>query len=163
MIFGRDQNSQKINGYIDTNLENKEGIKICSTKKNITILPSGEKNSFFDFYYSIIRIKTREPVAVVNFTINTTFIDSITKDHKDNGEFICILNENNELLYSGNPEYAGVQTFKELSDLSSHFDADYLTVALKNKSFIVTTSVSERYQVKLLAFTPTTVIDTAIK
>ncbi|MFA9463154.1 MAG: sensor histidine kinase [Velocimicrobium sp.] len=159
--FGRNQDDQKMSAHIDTSMQASNGFQI-STKRNIAILPTSEDDTFLDFYYSIIRIKTRKPIAVINFTVDTTYVKSLIKNHQDNGEFICILNETNDLLYSGNKELIDSKSTTIFEDISKQFSSNYSTIALKDKTFIVTCSVSDLYHLKLLSFTPMTIIDTAI-
>ncbi|MDK2809161.1 MAG: two-component system, sensor histidine kinase YesM [Clostridiales bacterium] len=130
--------------------------------KGTAILPASSDKAFLDFYHTIIRIKDKEPIAIVKVTVDQSYIKSLVKNHNDNGEFLCILNENNDLLYSGNQSLIHRNHTQALKKVINNTANDYVTLKIKDQSFIVTMSESNSYHIKLVSFTPSTVVDTAI-
>lgn len=160
--FRRNAKAQRIADFSQISEEDKKGFAQCESGANIAILPSNSNKAFIDFYHSIIRIKDRKPIAIVSFTVDTTYVDSINKNHNSSGDFICILNKGNQLLYSGNNSRINADSYDALTEIENQTTRGYFIMTVENEPFIVTTSESETYHLKLVSFTPLSVVDTAI-
>lgn len=160
--FRRNAKAQKIADASQLSASDREVFSQCEKGDNVVILPSDSDKAFIDFYHSIIRIKDRKPIAIVNFTVDKTYVDSINRNHNNNGEFICILNKDNRLLYSGNTSRINAGSQSVLAEIEEQASREYSIMTVENEPFIVTTSESDAYHLKLVSFTPLSVVDTAI-
>ncbi|SHL75795.1 two-component system, sensor histidine kinase YesM [Anaerocolumna jejuensis DSM 15929] len=160
--FRRNAKAQKIADASQLSASDREVFSQCEKGDNVVILPSDSDKAFIDFYHSIIRIKDRKPIAIVNFTVDKTYVDSINRNHNNNGEFICILNKDNRLLYSGNTGRINAGSQSLLTEIEEKAGREYSIMSVENEPFIVTTSESDAYHLKLVSFTPLSVVDTAI-
>ncbi|MFT3984435.1 MAG: histidine kinase [Lachnospiraceae bacterium] len=70
-----------------------------------SIFPSG-KGGFMNYYRTIIDIETKEPLAVVELSFTTTFVDALAKNHIQNNEIYCILDGNNHIYYTSSKQLA---------------------------------------------------------
>lgn len=160
--FERNAKVQKITDFSQVEVTKKEGYTSILKGEATAILPTGSPKGFFDFYHSIIRIKDRKPIAIVNLTVDKTYIESINENHKDNGEFLCILNKDNSLLYSGDIGKINNGSKDALKEVEKQTKKDYFLMTLKDQTYIITTSESADYQLKLVSFTPLAAVDKAI-
>ncbi len=64
--------------------------------------PTKDVDSFFIFYRTIINIADQKPLAVVELTFDTSFINSMVQNHNTTDEIICMIDSQNQLLYSNN-------------------------------------------------------------
>jgi two-component system, sensor histidine kinase YesM len=117
-----------------------------------------DKNSFFVFYRTIINIEDQEPLAVVELTFDTSFIDSLAKNHDESGEILCMIDKQGQLLYSNNPaikksEYKNLWTeLKEKKD--NHFFID-----LNEVKYLSIFNSSTKNDYYLIALKPLELID----
>jgi len=113
--------------------------------------------TFLTFYHSIIQIDSRKPQAVICVTVDNQFIQTLLENHTDNHEFICILNSQNQLLYSSNHNY--VATTEDLAPIVQSFDHLSSEVTIHNTDFCAQMESSQNYGLKLLSCVPVTYSD----
>ena len=59
-----------------------------------------DEDGFMKYYRTIIDIETKEPLAIVELSFTTTFVDALAKNHIQNNEIYCILDGNNNIYYT---------------------------------------------------------------
>jgi len=68
-----------------------------------SIFPS-EEGGFMKYYRTIIDIETKEPLAIVELSFTTTFIDALAKNHIQNNEIYCVLDGNSDIYYTSSQQ-----------------------------------------------------------
>lgn len=161
-IYGRSGQVQHFRKLSDDTAFPQEAITSSSEGKYFhTILPSEQKNGFFDYYQSIIRIKNKQPVAVIRLEIARSFADSLNQSHAANGEFLCILNQSGQLLFSGSEllEDISSDTLKKISGITA---AQSAVLEIGGKKWLCISCLDKRFGMQLISFCPMQQIDTQI-
>lgn len=161
-IYGRSGQVQHFRKLPDTTAFPQEAIITSSKGKYFhAILPSEQKNGFFDYYQSIIRIKNKQPAAVIRLEIDRSFAASLNQSHAANGEFLCILNQNGQLLFSGSEllDEIDSDTLKKISGIAS---AQSASLEISGKKWLCISCLDDRFGMQLVSFCPMQQIDTQI-
>lgn len=161
-IYGRSGQVQHFRKLSDDAAFPQEAITASSEGKYFhAILPSEQKNGFFDYYQSIIRIKNKQPAAVIRLEINRSFAASLNQSHAANGEFLCILNQNGQLLFSGSGllDELDSDTLKKISGIAS---AQSASLEIGGKKWLCISCLDDRFGMQLVSFCPMQQIDTQI-
>lgn len=161
-IYGRSGQVQHFRKLSDDAAFPQEAITASSEGKYFhAILPSGQENGFFDYYQSIIRIKNKQPAAVIRLEINRSFASSLNQSHAANGEFLCILNQSGELLFSGSELLDDIDsdTLKKLSEIAS---AQSTALEIGGKKWLCISCLDDRFGMQLVSFCPMQQIDAQI-
>lgn len=127
------------------------------------IMPAEEEDVLFYYYHSLLRIKTKKPLAMAVVAVNYTYLNSMLANHETPGEFICLANNSGELLYSGNPDLiasAPEDTFQDI--LKRTEKASSFRCTLGSVPYLVTYVEGSTYHMKLFAFLPISHIDSQI-
>ena len=161
-IYGRSGQVQHFRKLSDITAFPQEAIITSSKGKYFhAILPSEQKNGFFDYYQSIIRIKNKQPTAVIRLEIDRSFAASLNQSHAANGEFLCILNQNGQLLFSGSEllDEIDSDTLKKISGIAS---AQSASLEIGGKKWLCISCLDDRFGMQLVSFCPMQQIDTQI-
>lgn len=161
-IYGRSGQVQHFRKLSDDAAFPQEAITASSEGKYFhAILPSEQKNGFFDYYQSIIRIKNKQPAAVIRLEIDRSFAASLNQSHAANGEFLCILNQNGKLLFSGSEllDEIDSDTLKKISGIVS---AQSASLEIGGKKWLCISCLDDRFGMQLVSFCPMQQIDTQI-
>lgn len=161
-IYGRSGQVQHFRKLPDSTAFPEKAIAASSEGKYFhTILPSEQKNGFFDYYQSIIRIKNKQPAAVIRLEINPSFASSLNQSHEENGEFLCILNKSGELLFSGSKvlDDASSDIFKKIKEIASTQSA---SLEIGGRKWLCISCLDDRFGMQLISFCPMQLIDDQI-
>lgn len=161
-IYGRSGQVQHFRKLSDGTTFPEEAVTASSEGKYFhAILPSEQKNGFFDYYQSIIRIKNKQPAAVIRLEIDRSFASALNQSHAANGEFLCILNQNGQLLFSGSGllEDTDSDTLKKISGIAS---AQSASLEIGGKKWLCISCMDDRFGMQLVSFCPMQQIDTQI-
>lgn len=161
-IYGRSGQVQHFRKLSDGTTFPEEAVTASSEGKYFhAILPSEQKNGFFDYYQSIIRIKNKQPAAVIRLEIDRSFASALNQSHAANGEFLCILNQNGQLLFSGSRllEDTDSDTLKKISGIAS---AQSASLEIGGKKWLCISCLDDRFGMQLVSFCPMQQIDTQI-
>lgn len=161
-IYGRSGQVQHFRKLSDGTTFPEEAVTASSEGKYFhAILPSEQKNGFFDYYQSIIRIKNKQPAAVIRLEIDRSFASALNQSHAANGEFLCILNQNGQLLFSGSGllEDTDSDTLKKISGIAS---AQSASLEIGGKKWLCISCLDDRFGMQLVSFCPMQQIDTQI-
>ncbi|MDO4303392.1 MAG: sensor histidine kinase [Bacillota bacterium] len=127
------------------------------------VLPSDDEDILFYYYRPLIRIKTKQPLAMVSVAVNNTYLNSLTDNHQLPGEFICLANEYGELLHSGAPELISSNTdhtFQEIAAKAAKHSS--FSCVLDGMPYLVTFTEGSKYHMQLYSFLPMSYIDNQI-
>lgn len=161
-IYGRSGQVQHFRKLSDGTTFPEEAVTASSEGKYFhAILPSEQKNGFFDYYQSIIRIKNKQPAAVIRLEIDRSFASALNQSHAANGEFLCILNQNGQLLFSGSEllDEIDSDTLKKISGIAS---AQSASLEIGGKKWLCISCLDDRFGMQLVSFCPMQQIDTQI-
>ena len=61
-------------------------------------------SSFFTYYHTMIRVKDKNPQALVKIQVDTSFLNKLLLNHSDHGEIFLILDHNEQLIYSSDTD-----------------------------------------------------------
>lgn len=125
------------------------------------ILPSEEPGVLFHYYHSLLRIKTRQPQAMIHIAVDERLWNSFSANHNVPGEFICLLDKDGQLLHSSNTDLisSGENIPQEAYGLAS---GSTLRCSLGGQQYLVTCADGSVYRMRLLAFMPVSYIDAQI-
>lgn len=161
-VYGRSGQVQHFRKLSDDTTFPEEAVTASSEGKYFhAILPSEQKNGFFDYYQSIIRIKNKQPAAVIRLEIDRSFASALNQSHAANGEFLCILNQNGQLLFSGSGllEDIDSNTLKKISGIAS---AQSASLEIDGKKWLCISCLDDRFGMQLVSFCPMQQIDMQI-
>lgn len=68
------------------------------------VFPAENPSSFFTYYHTMIRVKDKNPQALVKIQVDTSFLNKLLLNHSDHGEIFLILDHNGQLIYSSNTD-----------------------------------------------------------
>lgn len=159
--IGRSRNSQHINAVENPEISSSDtkAFEECASDRfYLAIEPSDDRSEFLTFYHSIIQINSKASMAIVKTNVNSQFLKSLVRNYNfRNGEFLVILNKDNDLIYSGN------ETLMNRSDGSLlaltknlHKDTltDHSTIALNGQKFIATYVTRDDYGITIASLIP---------
>lgn len=127
------------------------------------IMPSDEEDVLFCYYHSLLRIKTKQPLAMATVSVNYTFLNSLLANHQAPGEFICLANESGELLYSGNPDLISASQENTFRNILKKTEKDSsFQCTLNGIPYLITYTEGSTYHMKLFAFLPMSYINDQI-
>ncbi len=157
--YGRARYSQHITLMPASSVSLEDGYKKSTSGKYYNaIVPSEHSDDFFYYYQSIIRIKDLASEAVVKVAVDTSYADALNQSHKSNGEFICILNDEGDLLYSGDASLLDQDSEKTVRLLNGFALRELFTIDLEGDAYLGVLSKSSRYGLKMATFLPASVI-----
>lgn len=126
------------------------------------ILPSDDENIMFHYYHSLLRIKTKQPQALLHIAVTDTFWDSLRVNHEYPGEFICLFDENGRLIHSGSPGLLSSSDTASLEELNGFAGQEAFHYTLNGQTYLVTCAEGNTYHMRLLAFLPMSLVDDQI-
>lgn len=68
------------------------------------VFPAENPSSFFTYYHTMIRVKDKNPQALVKIQVDTSFLNKLLLNHSDHGEIFLILDHNGQLIYSSDTD-----------------------------------------------------------
>ena len=96
--FKIDSAQHKVQSFYDVSIEDLPDYKNFTTGKEYKSILSSEKSGQLMVYYrTIIRISDKEPLAVVELTFDDSYIKSLTANHNNSGELVCLFDNKNRL------------------------------------------------------------------
>ncbi len=126
------------------------------------ISPSEDTDVLFHYSHSLLRIKTKEPLVLIDVAVDNTFWESLSTNHQKPGEFIALTDESGLLLHSGNDSLLSASSQDILLETGSLTPGDSLYCILDGHPFLVTCAEGNTYHMRLLAFLPVSYIDEQI-
>ena len=153
--YGRVGASQHVMLLPSSSLPEEPGSIISASGKYYNAIePSAEQNGFFSYYQTIIRIQDCSQQAVVKVDVDTSYARSLNGKHQNYGEFICIFNRDDALLYSGKPDiFSTADTSSAKTSVDASDDTSFL-LTLNGTDYLGVLCTSVPYGLKMAAFLP---------
>lgn len=101
IVVGRDYHKEGVRIDRAEDMKTSELYRACSeSDKNYAILPSEHPDALFRFVHSIIRIRDKSIVALVEFEVDHSAIDYLSSQSAGEGEILSLYNTDGALLYT---------------------------------------------------------------
>ena len=153
--YGRVGSSQHVTLLPDSTLSQEEGTAISASGKYFNAIePSLNRNCFFSFYQTLIRIQDRSQQAVVRIDVDTSYARSLNRKHLNHNEFICVFNRDTDLLYSGNTSVLPDTKADSSRLLSALSDNESFLISLAGTDYLGVLCNSIPYGLTLLSLLP---------
>ena len=153
--YGRVGSSQHVTLLPDSTLSQEEGTAISASGKYYNAIESSlNRNCFFSFYQTLIRIQDRSQQAVVRIDVDTSYARSLNRKHLNHNEFICVFNRDADLLYSGNTSVLPDAKADSSQILSALSENESFLISLAGTDYLGVLCKSAPYGLTLLSLLP---------
>ena len=153
--YGRVGSSQHVTLLPDSTLSQEEGTAISASGKYYNAIESSlNRNCFFSFYQTLIRIQDRSQQAVVRIDVDTSYARSLNRKHQNHNEFICVFNRAADLLYSGNTSVLPDAKADSSQILSALSENESFLISLAGIDYLGVLCKSVPYGLTLLSLLP---------
>ena len=153
--YGRVGSSQHVTLLPDSTLSQEEGTAISASGKYYNAIESSlNRNCFFSFYQTLIRIQDRSQQAVVRIDVDTSYARSLNRKHQNHNEFICVFNRDADLLYSGNTSVLPDAKADSSQILSALSENESFLISLTGIDYLGVLCKSVPYGLTLLSLLP---------
>ena len=129
------------------------------------IAPSEEAGVLCTYYRTIIRIEDQKPLAVIELSIDDSYLTSLARNYIENGEILIMLGSDDQLFYSSKPDITDTSMIPDMiSKLQENTSrSNYITLQWNGISYLVVhhKSVDRGYQ--LLSVKPLDAINKQIE
>jgi len=118
--------------------------------------PAEAEGSFFTYYRTIIRIEDQTPLAIVELTFDTSYIDSIASNHNDLDELFCFLDDQKQIIYTNNTLINDAliqQATESMKEQQNHF-----TLTIQGAPYLVVYNTSH-LGYTIISFKPLSTLD----
>ena len=161
--FTRTQNGIRTNPFFPKDLEASDYYQECLKSPFFhAILPSESEDVLFQYSHFLLRIKTKQPLALLKIDVNDSYWNTLADNHSNPGEFICLFNADNQLLHSGNPDLISADTQLLPQEIYTLTSGGSFRCNLNGQQYLVTCAEGNTYHMRLLAFLPVSYIDAQI-
>ncbi len=100
-----------------------------------------DEDGFMKYYRTIIDVETKEPLAIVELSFTTTFVDALAKNHIQNNEIYCILDGNDEIYYTSSKQLADPSTRVRFTQDLNAADGEAFTTRVLDAPYLVVSHV----------------------
>ncbi len=121
------------------------------------IEPLEEEGEFIRFFRTIIRIEDQQPLAIVELTLDTSYVDTLTRDHRGEDEILFIVDSDDRILYK-TVELDDRVLLSGFGDMMSIADHG-LSMRLQGRSYIATFISSQKHSYTIYNLVPRSVLD----
>ena len=111
------------------------------------------------YYRTIIRISDKEPLAVVELTFDDSYIKSLTANHNNSGELVCLFDNKNRLLYTNNDGIINGTALDVIVNEINSTDRNHFTSQINHKDFLAVYKKSDVHNYTLAVFKPLDTIE----
>ena len=129
------------------------------------IAPSEEAGVLCTYYRTIIRIEDQKPLAVIELSIDDSYLTSLARNYIENGEILIMLGSDDQLFYSSKSDITDTSMIPDMiSKLQENTSrSNYITLQWNGISYLVVhhKSVDRGYQ--LLSVKPLDAINKQIE
>lgn len=123
-----------------------------------SIEPTENNQTFLTYYRTIIRIEDQKPLAIVELTFDNSYIQEIAQNHAALDELFCIIDDQNQILYTNNPLLDNSLIEKGLSAVSDH-NENYFKISIQNQDYLGVFQKSENHPFTIMSFKPLSILD----
>jgi two-component system sensor histidine kinase YesM len=158
--FKIDSAQHKVQSFYDVSIEDLPDYKNFTTGKEYKSILSSEKSGQLMVYYrTIIRISDKEPLAVVELTFDDSYIKSLTANHNNSGELVCLFDNKNRLLYTNNDGIINGTALDVIVNEINSTDRNHFTSQINHKDFLAVYKKSDVHNYTLAVFKPLDTIE----
>ena len=119
------------------------------------IKSSKENGSFIRYYRTIINIEDQSPLAIIELTLDSSYIDALINRYHTQDENIYLFNENTQLLYAYEPGKHGfLQRHLDSTFLSAQNPSANYQTSVNNENFLIVSDSKSNYNYTLVAVKP---------
>ena len=120
-------------------------------------------SSFFTYYHTMIRVKDKNPQALVKIQVDTSFLNKLLLNHSDHGEIFLILDHNGQLIYSSDTDLLPDDTsLCSVMDSRRQNGRSNETVTLSDSQYLYISPDAAAGGLHLISLIPLSYIDSQI-
>lgn len=158
--FEISRTKQRVGIFYNDTIELMPEYKLFTTGKYYNyIKPTKGKTSFLVYYRTIINIENKDPLAIVELTFDTSYIDSIAKNHDDTGEILCMLDSGGQLFYSNREDVFTDEITRQLNNRINTENQNSFTVEFNGTKYLCIYNKSLKQNYSILILNPLSKID----
>lgn len=151
--------NHKIKIFYNDSLEALPEYKLFTKGKYYKyIKPTEDIDSFFIYYRTIINIEDQHPLAVVELTFDTSYIDSLAQSHSKT-EIMCMIDGQGQLIYSNNNDIVTAKVCETLSKQMNTTGTNHFITEIDNIRYLVIYNNSQNQDYSLLLLNSLEAID----
>ena len=128
------------------------------------MVPSPAPGTLCTYYRTIIRIEDQHPLAIIELTVDDSYLSSLAGNYVEDGEYLIMLDSNYQLFYSSSPKFADTNLLANviLDMKKKQPDQNYLTMQIDGVSYLAVFHESESRGYHLLSLKPQAAIQEQI-
>ena len=127
------------------------------------VFPAENPSSFFTYYHTMIRVKDKNPQALVKIQVDTSFLNKLLLNHSDHGEIFLILDHNEQLIYSSDTDLLPDDTsLCSVMDSRRQNGRSNETVTLSDSQYLYISPDAAAGGLHLISLIPLSYIDSQI-
>lgn len=158
-----DSTKRKVQPFYDNSVENLPNYsEFIKGKYYRSIQPALEENQFIIFYRTIINIEDQKPLAIVELTFDTSYIESLANSYQESNERFFVIDENNQMLYSNKKNILKPSDVTEILNHLSTFQVQHMTKSINDEDYLIVYNESKLGLYKALTIKPIIEIDEKI-
>ena len=158
--FEIDSAQHKVQSFYDVTIEDLPDYSNFTTGKEYkSILPLEQRGQLMVYYRTIIRISDKEPLAVVELTFDDSYIKSLTANHNNSNELVCLFDNKNRLLYTNNDGIINGTALDVIVNEINSTDRNHFTSQINHKDFLAVYKKSDVHNYTLAVFKPLDTIE----
>ncbi|MDF2590398.1 MAG: hypothetical protein K0S41_4241, partial [Anaerocolumna sp.] len=158
--FEISRTKQRVGIFYNDTIELMHEYKLFTIGKYYNyIKPTKEKTTFLVYYRTIINIENKDPLAIVELTFDTSYIDSIAKNHDDTGEILCMLDSGGRLFYSNREDVFTDEITRQLNNRINTENQNSFTVEFNGTKYLCIYNKSLKQNYSILILNPLSKID----
>ena len=151
---------QMVKVFYDDSLNSLEAYESFTTGKYYKyIQPGQEENAFILYYRTIINIEDQRPLAVVKLAFDTSFMDSLAKNHDNANEILCMIDNNGNLLYSTNQKIATTDVCRDLKNKIETVSDNNFIAEFGGIKYLAIYNTSAKHDYSIIILNSLTLID----
>lgn len=153
-------NNQKIRIFYNDSLKYLPEYKLFTKGKYYKyIKPTEDVDSFFIYYRTIINIEDQNPLAVVELTFDTSYIDSLVQNHSSTEEIMCMIDSQGQLLYSNNNAIATAPVCESLNKQMNETKLNHFLTEFDDTKYLVIYNKSADHDYSIMILNSLELID----
>ena len=127
------------------------------------VFPAENPSSFFTYYHTMIRVKDKNPQALVKIQVDTSSLNKLLLNHSDHGEIFLILDHNGQLIYSSDTDLLPDDTsLCSVMDSRRQNGRSNETVTLSDSQYLYISPDAAAGGLQLISLIPLSYIDSQI-
>ena len=121
------------------------------------VCPDSTEDNLMIYYRALINIETTKPLAIVELHIDNSYIAQLAASHTSS-EILCLVDEQDRLLYSNHPAVDDAQ-IEALRPVLQSGDSSHMIREIDGVPYLIVIDKSQTTGWKLISFQPKALID----